>query len=202
MCHTEDKKAGCTEGEAHSEIRVNVPSAECGTGIVLELQNGDFSFGVHGRKWISGPGNVPEIQGKTRISPAVGKRVQLEGMRKSITSVIGYAGADEDAEICRTLEYCPGSGSFTIQDEPTGVQGETAITEILRFDQPVRLQDGMAVTETEGRRITVFVRNQENLRVENSCRPESEQQEKSYVLKWELKKGCAYTCCQIEIRDL
>lgn len=200
MSHTEDKKSGCTEGETHSERDVKDSLSEKKAGIILQIQNGDFLFGIHGQEWISGPGNIPEIFGKCRTELTVGRWEKAEEERKTITEILTYDGKGKKSEIRRTLEYCPDSGSFTIQDEPVILQKEDHVTEVLRFTNPVRLADGRAVVEMEGQKISVFVRNQENIRVEICYSPGKENQEEIYCLKWDLKKGCAYTCCQIEIQ--
>lgn len=203
MSHTEDKKSGCTEGETYSETNAMHLSDKRNAGIHLEIQNGDFIFGINGQTWISGPGNIPEISGKVRTEPAVGTRMRLEAERETVSAVMEYrGGAGEKTEIRRTLECCPISGSFTVQDEPVKGLENDCITEVLRFVQPVRILDGMAVTEMEGRRVTVFVRNQENLRVEREQMPGELQRKNCYCLKWEMKKGCAYTCCQVEIQEM
>lgn len=200
MNHTEDKKSGCTEGEAHSGLNVKHLLSDGKAGIVLQVQNGDFLFGIPGQDWISGPGNIPEIPGKYRAAFTAGRWRRTEEDRKTVTEVLLYDGKEKKSEIRRTLEYCPVSGSFTIQDEPVMLQDEDIVTEVLRFKNPVRLADGRAVVEIKEQKVSVFVRNQENMRVEICCTPGKEHEDRIYCLKWDLKKGCDYTCCQIEVQ--
>lgn len=167
--------------------------------VIFDEQNGDFTFSTDDGEWIVGPGNIPEFENRTPAGPFSGKRKRLLRDQEQATAVMEYAQDDEKISIFRTLEYCPRAGSFTVQDEPEIPEG---ITEILKFAKPVGIVGGTAVAVAGGQKVTVFVRNQENLRVEIQYVPVHNTLQKIYCLKWEMRKGSSYTCCQIEIGKL
>lgn len=132
--------------------------------------------------------SVRDLFGRKKCFTVVGKK--SVGMR--------YEKNGEQIELHRTVEYRPEAGNFTVLDEIGNSAGEEKITESLYSVWPIHICDGKIVSGEDDARITILIRNQENLRIEKADFYENDQKE-GYCLKWDVRREQGYTCCQIEL---
>lgn len=164
-------------------------------GIWLE-NNGSYGFCDGERTWILGRENVPAVEGL--FPERIGDEKQLHGSGETAVMALAY-GRDNGAALTRTVEFRPETGSFTVLDEKVAADDGRTITETLYSPYPICVEEGSVRIDADGAQAEVIVRNQENLRVE---RQESQDDKTAgYFLKWELPKGRAYTCCQVEVKQ-